>query len=270
MVVISRLQFVASQLMLGRNARISCNSYPNKSIVHITLAPISETMAFNQVAACLINSIMMSLHLVTAVDRGHSHSDGSARITISLKPTAFWPLDVAVVAAPSDGSETCLPSQAPADYLREDSAAREKATPIVAEKFDAPYESAGLDSEHKAINVASGSGYIEKMGAAVHDALIDEVQIDVAGMVNRVARSILPEGFDELLRGLETNVATVGQDFYDNGCKLRAQVLHLYERSTTTVRRCDLDMFGEQLTEDAQLVIAERDSWFEQFFEISS
>ena len=78
----------------------------------------------------------------------------------------------------------------------------------------------------------------------------------------------MPKGFDELLRGLEANVAIVGQDLCDDGHRLRANVLRIHEYRTSMVRRCGLDEFSSKVTNEAQLVIAERDAWFKQVFKL--
>ena len=93
-------------------------------------------------------------------------------------------------------------------------------------------------------------------------------EVDVSGLVDRVVGNLLPAGFDVLLHGLEANIAIAGQDLCDNEYRLRANVLQLHENRTCKVRRDDLDKLSSTIVEETQLVIAERDTWFEQVFKL--
>ena len=108
MVALSRLQWIFSQLTLGRQARISTNSYDDKTVIHVTLAPLGS-FCDNSITAAILQSITSSLHLFLVVDRGHQHTSGVSRITLTFRPretVSSKPvvLDPAVVVPASSAS----------------------------------------------------------------------------------------------------------------------------------------------------------------------
>ena len=87
MVITSRLSWLYGELQLGRACRFSCNTHHDRINVQIVLQPISAMgTSDNLYVLGFVDVLMQGVCNYAVVDHGHQHTDGTSRISISIKP----------------------------------------------------------------------------------------------------------------------------------------------------------------------------------------
>ena len=94
MVILARLQWLAGELLRGRQCRIKLNSHDNRLIVHVALTDHFNAGNNNWLANATVNHMIENLPYVIAVDRGHRNSDGTSLITFMLKAAPMAPMAI--------------------------------------------------------------------------------------------------------------------------------------------------------------------------------
>jgi len=82
MVVQGRLEWITSQLMKGRAARLGVTTNGTRTNIHVVLQPATGTPVDNRVAIGALNSFLQHLPELVAVDHGHQKSNGTSYISI--------------------------------------------------------------------------------------------------------------------------------------------------------------------------------------------
>ena len=108
MAVLGRLQWIYAQVALGRRCKIAHSSYAGKEIIHFTLFPMDGNYFVGSVCLAILQAVSASLHLVSSIDRGHTHSDGSCRITVVMKHLQSQPTSDSVLDGPSSSLDDSL------------------------------------------------------------------------------------------------------------------------------------------------------------------
>ena len=93
MVLCSRPTWIRGQTPLGRGSKCSVCEYPLKTVVHVTLMPMTaeRNVVANDFNLALIHSLIASIDGYSVMDRGHAHTDGTCAVTIVFKHRAAAP-----------------------------------------------------------------------------------------------------------------------------------------------------------------------------------